>query len=160
MSHKPSSVANFLLDSAERDANSITPLKLQKIVYMAYGWSLAILNQPLIDEIVEAWRYGPVIATLYNKFKAYGNDPITALARTFNGKENIDVPSPTSKDTIALLNKVWEVYGEFPAYQLANMTHEPDTPWAKIYSPNQRNREIPDDMIRDYFLLKIEKQKN
>jgi len=44
-------------------------MKLQKLVYYAHGWHLALNNEPLIDEQVECWQYGPVISSLFHEFK-------------------------------------------------------------------------------------------
>ena len=73
-------VANYFLDIAERDGKTLNPMKLQKLVYIAHGWHLAIRRRPLIRESVEAWKYGPVIADLYHEFKKFGNMPITERA--------------------------------------------------------------------------------
>ena len=66
-------VANWFIENLSK----ITPLKLQKLIYFAHGWHLAIRDQPLIDELVEAWEYGPVIPNVYHEFKVFGNQPIT-----------------------------------------------------------------------------------
>ena len=55
----------------------------------------------------------------------------------------------------ALIAKVWEVYQEYTAIQLSNMTHQSGTPWDQIYRqfdgsiPNAVA--IPDDSIKAYF---------
>lgn len=48
---------------------SLTPLKLQKILYFAQGWSFVWDNKPLFAETFEAWQYGPVNPKIYNYFK-------------------------------------------------------------------------------------------
>src|SRR5208282_4587731 len=65
-------VANWFIENLSR----VDPLKLQKLVYFAHGWHLALRDQPLIDELVEAWDYGPVVPSLYHQFKRYGNQSI------------------------------------------------------------------------------------
>ena len=64
--------ANWFIQSLP----SLTPLKLQKLIYYAHGWHLAIRNAPLIDEVIEAWEYGPVVPNVYHEFKKFGNRPI------------------------------------------------------------------------------------
>ena len=51
-------IANFMLDRGERESRPITHLKLQKLVYMAYGWGTVILDAQLFVERIEAWKYG------------------------------------------------------------------------------------------------------
>ena len=54
-----------------------------KRVYIAHGFSLAINKESLLDkrfDKVEAWKYGPVIPSVYHSFKQYKADPITEKA--------------------------------------------------------------------------------
>ena len=50
----------------------MTHKKLQKLCYYAQAWHLALLNEPLFNENVEAWIHGPVIPALYAKYADYG----------------------------------------------------------------------------------------
>ncbi|QLH42366.1 MAG: DUF4065 domain-containing protein [Coxiellaceae bacterium] len=58
-------------------------MKLAKLIYVAHGWSLALNDVPLIDEAVQAWKFGPVIESVYHEFKHFGNDVINSLAIDF-----------------------------------------------------------------------------
>ena len=69
-------VANEFLDLSFIEKNLITPLKLQKLVYICHGRHLGFYAYPLIKERVEAWSYGPVIPIIYHQFKHYGNKDI------------------------------------------------------------------------------------
>jgi uncharacterized phage-associated protein len=123
---------------------------------------LAIREGPLIDEPVQAWRWGPVIPSLYHAFKVYGNSFIDEPATAYEVNESdssvrIVTPRPRDDDdaTKALLTRVWKVYSPFSPIQLANMTHEPGTPWEQIAKEKGgrigKSTIIPDQMIRDYF---------
>ena len=46
-----------------------TPFQLIKLVFILHGRTLAALNQHLIFDRIEAWRYGPVIPVLYHELK-------------------------------------------------------------------------------------------
>ena len=112
MGYSAKHVANYFL-SNHRDTG-ITPLKLQKIVYIAHGWYMANYEDPLVDdEFAEAWPYGPVFPSLYHEFKHVNRRPITAMATEFSG-ENYDVELQTPQipeddvRTRTLLDKVWE----------------------------------------------------
>jgi uncharacterized phage-associated protein len=57
---------------------ALTPKKLQKLVYYAYAWFIALNNQSaeeiesvLFEEAPEAWVHGPVFPSLYAKYKGY-----------------------------------------------------------------------------------------
>ena len=85
--YSPSHVANFFFERGERDGIPITPLKLNKLVYIAYGWVAGAIGQRLFDEEIEAWQHGPVIRSLYDEFKHFKNRPIT--------ERSVDMPDPS-----------------------------------------------------------------
>ena len=77
------SVANYLIDLAKKENKNLTQLGLMKRVYIAHGFSLAINKESLLDnrfDKVEAWKYGPVIPSVYHSFKQYKAGPITEKA--------------------------------------------------------------------------------
>jgi uncharacterized phage-associated protein len=81
MAYEAKAVANHFLDLAQDSRGTLSPMKIQKLVYFSHGWHLSINNgRALIDEAVQAWTYGPVIPSLYHEFKKYGNGPITSPA--------------------------------------------------------------------------------
>ena len=161
MAYSPEAVANAFLEIAERAGVAISPMKIQKLVYFAHGWHLAINGTPLINAPIHAWRYGPVIESLYGQFRDFGNDAITRRAVGVRGLPDGNIElyeptiSPTDYDRSKLVQRIWEVYGDYTAIQLSNMTHEPRTPWHQVttrYPLSSRVRvTIPDDLIREYF---------
>lgn len=161
MSQKAEAIANYFLGLAERNEKSITPMKIQKLVYFAHGWHWAIKNEPLVDEDIQAWRFGPVIYSLYREFKEFGDQAITRRAINMRvNPENNELekhePEIDRKDNLnELLEKIWEVYGEYSAAQLSNMTHEKGSPWDQVVSKCggsvPMGIDIPDEIIKDYF---------
>ena len=149
-------IANRFLDLAARDDEALTPMKLQKLVYFAHGWYLALKDKPLLSEQVQAWSYGPVIPSLYHEFKVYGNGPITNTARAWDGEEysEIRLGDPEVK---AILSRVWDVYERYTAIQLSKMTHQEGSPWDITWKQCQGRKRtpIPDDLIRDYFKAQL-----
>ena len=150
-------VANYFLDLAKAKGESLDPMKLQKLVYFAHGWFLAVHGKPLLNEEVQAWDYGPVIATLYHEFKDYGSGPIDDYAYEFSptALEKPVIP-PEDQGTIAVLNRIWEVYGKYSGIQLSNMTHAVGAPWRKALDGREglRSVSIPNDLIREHFVAK------
>ncbi len=161
MPFDPRAVANCFLDLAKKNGQTIDPMKLQKLVYYAHGWYLALAGAPLLDRSIEAWKYGPVIPLLYRTFQDYGADPITEPARysDIQGTKMVvrpfTLPDGDSSADYArrIIKRVLEVYGGYSAVQLSMMTHAPETPWAQAWSKNQGKRyvPIPDDSIQQYF---------
>ena len=114
-------VAEYLLFKIDEEAgDTISNLKLQKLVYYAQGCSLAINHEPLFDENLTAWQHGPVCIPLYYKYKEYGAGAIPV-------PEELDLDK-FSKEDQELLDEVYEIYGQFSAWKLRNMTHE-EAPW-------------------------------
>ena len=66
MAHSPLLIADYFI---ARSGGRITPLQVIKMAHIAHGYSLAIHNEPLVDEAVEAWKYGPVVPSLYYRAK-------------------------------------------------------------------------------------------
>lgn len=165
MPYVADAVANEFLTIAEMQHISVTPMKLQKLVYFAHGWGLGIFGKPLISEVIQAWKWGPVISSLYTEFREFANRPIDRLATEvqFEGGSLIwSTPMCTDKEDYsaelakALVNRVWDVYGRFTAVQLSNMTHAAGTPWHSVMSkfpPDSipKRLTIPNELIRDYF---------
>lgn len=144
-------VANsFLQWDFENGEASITPMKLQKLVYLAHGWNLAINDGPLIEEKFEAWPYGPVEEDLYHIFKPYRDNPITDYAKSWAGNEKkAFVVAKTSTFFHDILNRVINKYAHFSALQLSALTHQDGTPWSITRANGWA--EIPDDMIKNHF---------
>lgn len=132
----------------------ISHLKLQKLVYLAYKAYLIKYRQPLFDEKIIAYQYGPVVEEVYQKFKKHGSETIEiddptnyilkdihlsqALGRMLLVKDT-DKIIPTLLDTI---NR----YGDLSAGQLVDLTHSPKGPWDTVYERN-KNYEITDSVI-------------
>ena len=79
MPYSSEKIANFFLGLAQKEQVELTPLKLQKLLYFAHGWHLVLDSDgdPLLDEDIEAWKYGPVVPSIYHKFKEFRNNPET-----------------------------------------------------------------------------------
>lgn len=160
MTYSSKTIANYFLDLADAEGKSITPMKLQKLVYYANGWYAGHTGKPLINETVEAWQYGPVIESLYHEFKQYGSEPIVGRASELNWetlKEEI-IPPPTDKQTLRFLDSIWTNYSKYTALTLSEMTHADGTPWSKTWD-GVRGKDIPHQLIVEHFRIAIEKAK-
>lgn len=151
-------VANYFLRKVDIGAGSaITPLKLQKLVYYAQAWSLALDNIRLFDGVFQAWVHGPVNVELYNKYERYRWD-------------SIEPPTDVSFDMftdqqISLMDEVWEAYGKYDGKYLEDLTHQ-EVPWLKAREgllPGERcDRIINENLMKEYYrsLCDNEEEKN
>ncbi|WP_244215095.1 Panacea domain-containing protein [Pseudomonas sichuanensis] len=134
-------VANHFL-TLEGEAGEISNLKLQKLVYYAQGFSLALLGKPLFEDRIEAWMHGPVVPELYRCFSLHGSNPIPAPA--------LFEPTMFSREQSRLIAEVFAVYGQYSAWKLRQLTHEED-PWRDNYQEGAFSREIPRHEMERYF---------
>ncbi|MCY4000360.1 MAG: DUF4065 domain-containing protein, partial [Bacteroidetes bacterium] len=65
-----------ILFIASHSGRNLTPMQLIKLSYIAHGWTLGISGEPLFNDTVEAWRYGPVVPDIYHTYKEFGHSPI------------------------------------------------------------------------------------
>ena len=150
--YSPAAIANFFLKRARREGENITQMKLHKLVFYAHGWNLGIFERPLLNETVQAWKYGPVVPSLYYEFLEYGSAPIDRLAGVWDPETDLQTDD---KDTLWLLDRVWQVYGKFSASQLSALTHEPGSPWDQTWSQAEGiKKEISNGLIQNYFAEK------
>jgi len=125
-------VAKWFLTHIDREAgDSITHLKLQKLVYYAQAWSLVLNKEPLFDNEIEAWSHGPVVPELYREYKSYRWNALPYPEGDF--------PS-FDEESESVLKEVQEVYGEHSGKVLEKLTHT-EQPWiyARLgYAPEER----------------------
>lgn len=146
MSYPILDIANKVI--ANTDSNqgeTISNLKLQKLLYYLQGFFIAVFDKKLFNEPIEAWQYGPVVRDAYFYFKQFGNGAIT-----LNEDEKILDLLPSETE---LFMEVMEEYGQFSAIKLMNMTHE-ELPWKKTFYENPQG-EISYELLKDYFKTQI-----
>ncbi|HAH11768.1 MAG TPA: hypothetical protein DCL54_04600 [Alphaproteobacteria bacterium] len=152
-------VANFLLDLASADQIPITQLQLYKIVYFCHGWYLAEHNRPLVWNIFEVWKHGPVIKVLRDNFEKFGSDPISVKATEFDYEKGQYFVSEASfsKEIVNHITAIYRIYAHISGLQLSLMTHEAGGAWDRIWNSRVpsgrfamriREHEILEDFIK------------
>ena len=113
----------------EFEANEMTHLKLQKLLYYAQGWALVDLGYPLFHNEIRAWEHGPVVVDAYEDLKKFKREILKP--------ECIEAGSESlSEEEEQFLTKVYDVYGIYSAWGLRELTHEED-PWKDNYPFNE-----------------------
>lgn len=142
-------IADWILSRINKEAgDTISPLKLQKLLYYCQAWHYTIFDEKLFDERIEAWAHGPVVPSQYKRFSyilIYDNIDVDKIK-----KEAVTFP----KHTEELLNEVMDIYAEHTASYLERLTHE-EMPWKKTrgdLEPYQAsNKEIPLSLMKEYY---------
>ncbi len=133
-------VAAYILQKME----SMTTMKLQKLVYYSQAWSLVWDENPLFEENIEAWANGPVVRELFDYHR--GMYEISAMPIG-----NPRLLNPAQQETV---DAVLEYYGNKSAQWLIELTHMED-PWIQARKgllPLARgNRVISLDTMADYY---------
>jgi uncharacterized phage-associated protein len=145
MDHDAKAVANAFIKLAKRDRVALTNMQLQKLVYIAHGYSLALLGEPLFRDKVYAWQFGPVVPSLYDELKQYGAGQVKKPLYTETPK--IEEEGPDWK----VIRGVWNSYGKYTGPQLSALTHKPNTPWDETRGSGSFKVEIPNRTIARYY---------
>ena len=137
-------VANFLVSAFQEAGDPLTNLKLQKLLYYAQGWHLALKGNALYEDRIEAWPHGPVVPPAYGLFKHYQWKPIVG---------EVDKPE-LARDIVEHLHEVMDTYGVHGAYYLEKLTHQED-PWMNargdLGPTDFCTNVISQDALRIYF---------
>ncbi len=123
-------VGNSILDRAQQEEKDITPMKLQKLIYCLYKEYYKSTGRALFDERFEAWKYGPVLRSVYDAFKKYGSNAIKDFFISPDGNVYIVNQDSSVKFRIAF-DKTWEKYSDYDGIVLSSFTHKANTAWRK-----------------------------
>ena len=127
--------------------DTISNLKLQKLLYYMQGFHLAWFGTPFFNEPIEAWTYGPVVPVVFQEFKKYSGRAINPA----NYTDSLVLPDERQ----LLFDMVYKEYSRFSAVALMNMTHS-DGPW-KNHKMGER---MTSDEIRDFFQSLIDENES
>lgn len=126
----------FVGDNKEHEG--ITNLKLQKVLYFAQAYYLSKLGKPLFSDKIEAWEYGPVVPSIYHKFKSEGSNPIICE------KDR----SSISDEDKEILKRVWGTFGGYSASKLVDIAHA-HAPWKE--ASETPSKIISHKSIKEYY---------
>lgn len=144
--YKALNIAKYFIKLASPDEEDfITNLKLQKLLYYAQGFHLALYAKPLFNEQIKAWQYGPVVTEIYSNYKEYRTNVLPQ-------PDDFEMEQYDS-ETRELLDEIYEVYGQYTAPTLMRFTHK-EPPWTGTVI----NEEITHPLMKEYFETQLVKQ--
>jgi uncharacterized phage-associated protein len=110
-------IADAFLCLSTESGDKITNLKLQKLLYYAQAWRLALRGNALFRERIEAWVHGPVVPEIFRMYKHLKWNPIP------------DYGTPIDSVSVERhLCEVWKAYASLDATELERLTHA-ESPW-------------------------------
>ena len=125
-------VSKFLLS-----LKSMTNLKLQKMIYLVYAEYLEKTGKKLFKDDIIAFKYGPVVPSVYEYYKDNGRNDIQVDKDEEIFAQEITLPmvlarflqSLDEKNVIDSIQSTFEKYGQLTASELVAITHRKGTPW-------------------------------
>jgi uncharacterized phage-associated protein len=145
-------IGRYFVYLANQEKRPISNKKLQKLVYYAQAWSLALNGKKLFNDPIEAWVHGPAVRSVYVAYKKFGFSPIAEEVAA-NDIKNI------SGKTKSLLDDVWGVYGKLDAQYLEMLSHS-EKPWQEaregLQNYENSEKEITPKAMKSYFSEKLE----
>jgi uncharacterized phage-associated protein len=155
--YDPRTIANLILDEGQRSGRPVTNLALQKLLYFAHALFLVERKRPLVSGFFEAWQYGPVHPTVYQCFKAAGDQPVTFRAESVDvmtGERTALLP-PFETDVVQHVVRVMAFYGRLTPGRLVDISHAKGAPWDFVVDKARNSvalgLRISDDIILDRF---------
>jgi len=154
MCYIASTIAGYFIGRSNKEEQPLSVLQLIKLVYISHGWNLALYDIPLISDKIEAWKYGPVMPSLYRFFEEIGLTK-DDLVNSFT----IEEVNCIRAEHLELLNKVYVKYEQMTGEQLTDLMHEKDTPWSAVWNNgNGRDNPINDEATKAYYARQITKE--
>ena len=137
-------ISKKILELAEKEGRKVDPMKLLKLVYIMHGWHLGFTGEPLINDTIQAWKYGPVIPQLYHTIKRFGVNPVDPQLINLYAKKELDT------ETTEFVESIWKVYRDMSGIELSARTHKEGTAWHDTYT-GDFNVIMTDDDIKAHY---------
>lgn len=147
-------ISNNILKKSFDENIPITPMKLQKLIYILYKTYLKETNKSLFRESFQAWKNGPVLKTVYDEFKLYGANNIEcyySCSSVENCKIFTMVEEDKSEPFKNILNSVWNKYKNYSPKELSKLTNLKNGAWEKAKSKDGLLNDIDIIQEKDYI---------
>jgi uncharacterized phage-associated protein len=136
-------VAEYMLSIAQRQHINLNVTKVQKLLYIIYGYFLAKFDHQIITENPKAWPFGPVFPRSQKKVDYSNIIPIE------NPKFN-----EIKGDVLLtqMITKIISDYSSVSAQRLVQWSHQEGSPWHQAICNGQKwNTPIDNESIKAYF---------
>lgn len=143
-------VANWFLAQTS-EAEPITHLALQKLLYFVQSWSVALIGEPMFEDNCQAWVHGAVYPKVYDVFKRFGYMPLP----------KVEEACEFTEEELQILNAVKRYYFDmYSAKALEEICHreEPYIEARKGYSEGEICHTVIDrEQIQLYYFYLSQK---
>ena len=137
------------LASAETEQKHLTPLRLQKLLYYAQGWSLALRSRPLFqDAKIQAWIDGPVVPKVHATFAEHRDGKGAISDKEFRHEYIL------TDDEREFIETIWNAYKKYSDITLRAMSHS-EPPWREargnLAPTEESTNEITYEALEKFF---------
>lgn len=146
-------IANVILEKALKKFHDLDVLKLNRLLFIAYGIGYKELKRSIFNDRIEAWKYGPIIPAVYHHFSHFHLKPVQATAFEYDFfKNKFQTYNIDKKDTVlrSFLIDIYNKYNDDSKFSLIHHIWSEDSPWAKAYK-GKEFEEIDKQSIIKYF---------
>lgn len=138
--------AKYLMALAFEKGIVLNVTKVQKMLFIAYGYFLSKYNHVLLTEAPRAWPYGPVFPKTRKEID---------FGKVIRVEDDPDLKEIAQDETVTeAFERIVDKYSKYSATQLSDWSHMEGSPWYKTTQLRDFdwNRSIPNQFIKDYFL--------
>lgn len=144
MYYKALDVADYIVEKCNDLKSSISNLKLQKILYFVQAEFLVAKSQPCFDDEIQAWDFGPVVPSVYFRYKIFGSSNIPWVRQS-------GITEKLQESDRELVDDIVDQCTKYSAATLVEITHN-QTPWLEAYNKPGHNNIISNRSIRQFFM--------
>jgi uncharacterized phage-associated protein len=135
--------ANSIIHWGKLEGASLTPLKIQKLLYLFYSRCYALQQKPPFAERFEKWQYGPVLRRVYDCLRPYGGQTVTVLIPDSEGRmSRLDIENSEFKEAF---DETMRNFGRKSARELVCITHGEETARETAWAKAAREGDFLDD---------------
>lgn len=139
--YKAEDVAAYIINKQVDDGYPISNLKLQKILYFVQAEFLVSKDEPCFDEVIEAWDFGPVVESVYNKYAVHCGNLIFSPIKSTSGYH-------IKNNDRELIDGILDKINKYSTSYLAGIIYH-QTPWIK--GRTRLNKIITNESLKDFF---------
>jgi uncharacterized phage-associated protein len=145
--YKADEIAKYILAVAYGNGDVMTNLRLQKLLYYAQAWYVALHEgRRLFSEDIEAWEFGPVVREVYHTYKEYAGMQINDPKDYDTYRTYIGLLKPDDRD---FMDELLDKFMDYSASSLVNMIHN-EALWRKAYDPEHKSV-ITTESMHSYY---------
>lgn len=124
------------------NVEELTQMKTMKLLYYIQAASLSITGHRMFNNDIVAWRYGPVVEEVHEKYRGHRGIVGEITESDLNDYSELQ----NDYEASSILNSIYDVYGYSSAYDLMRQAHS-EKPWQET----PQSEVISDKAIKDFY---------